>query len=205
MNATAHRVASGLGVLALIASTAVLLSSCSSAQSRQLQTIKIDGSSTVYPITNAIAADFPATQANKQGSNLVKVTVDVSGTSGGFRKFCEGTADISNASRPIIKDEMALCNRNNVRYYELPIAFDALTVVVNFKSAQDKPQVRDFVEFYLNKAPTSVSSVVYIPLPEEAYHLNFVHFHAGKVGTVFAGNEQLNLTLGELLRKQATF
>jgi phosphate transport system substrate-binding protein len=74
MNATAHRVVSGLAVLALIASTAALLSSCSSAQSRQLQTIKIDGSSTVYPITNAIAAEFQATQANKEQSNGVKVT-----------------------------------------------------------------------------------------------------------------------------------
>ena len=61
------------------------------------------------------------------------------------------------------------------------------------------------MEFYLKLAPTSVSSVGYIPLPDEAYRLNFVHFHAGKVGTVFAGNEPLNLTLGELLRKQATF
>ena len=347
MNATAHRVTSGLGVLALIASTAALLSSCSSAQSRQLQTIKIDGSSTVYPITNALAAKYQATQANKQQANRVKVALEVSGTGGGFRKFCEGQTDISNASRPILKDEMALCNRNNVRYYELPIAFDALTVVVNpqnnwakditvaelkkiwepaaqgkitkwnqiraswpdrpltlygagkdsgtfdyfteatvgqikasrvdykasendnelvqgvssdpnalgyfgfayyeanpnqlkalavdngkgavlpsriavekaqyqplsrplfiyvnFKSAQNKPEVRDFVEFYLKLAPTSVSSVGYIPLPDEAYHLNSVHFHAGKVGTVFAGNEPLNLTLGELLRKQATF
>ena len=73
MNAIAHRAASGFGVLALIASTAALLFSCSSAQSRQLQTLKIDGSSTVYPITNAIAAEFQATQANKEQSNRGKV------------------------------------------------------------------------------------------------------------------------------------
>jgi len=60
-----------------------------------------------------------------------EVSVKFSGTSGGFREFCEGKTDISNASRPIQADEMSLCNRYGVRYIELPVAFDALTVVVN--------------------------------------------------------------------------
>ncbi len=89
MKITARWLASSLGVLALTAGTAVLLSSCSPAQPRPHATIKIDGFSTVYPITNAIAAEFQATQANKQQADGVNVTVDVSGTSGGFRKFCD--------------------------------------------------------------------------------------------------------------------
>jgi len=60
-----------------------------------------------------------------------EVSVKFSGTSGGFREFCAGKTDISNASRPIQADEMSLCNRYGVRYIELPVAFDALTVVVN--------------------------------------------------------------------------
>ncbi|MGB5961565.1 MAG: PstS family phosphate ABC transporter substrate-binding protein [Coleofasciculaceae cyanobacterium] len=345
MNARVQKLIKGFWYIALTSITATLLSSCSNqVQSGQVptQTIKIDGSSTVYPITNAIAAKFQATQTDP-----LKITVNISGTSGGFRKFCEGTTDISNASRPILKEEMALCNRSNVRYIELPIAFDALTVVVNpqndwaknitvtelkkiwepaaegkitkwnqvraswpnrplklygagkdsgtfdyfteatvgtvrasrkdytaseddnvlvdgvskdpnalgyfgfayyeanlsrlkalavdngkgavlpsvkavaksqyqplarplfiyvnFESAQNKREVQNFVEFYIQKAPTFVNDVGYIPLSEQAYHLARIHFDGGKVGTVFGGKAQIDLTLGELLRKQATF
>lgn len=80
-----------------------------------------------------------------------------------------------------------------------------LFIYVNFKSAQNKPEVQDFVNFYLKKVPTLASSVGYVPLPDDAYHLDYVHFTKGKVGTVFAGEASLNLTLAELLRKQATF
>ena len=90
------------------------------------QLIKIDGSSTVYPITEAIAEDF---QKAKKGA--MKVTVGISGTGGGFKKFCRGETDIANASRPITKKEMDECKAAGITYYELPIAFDALTVVVN--------------------------------------------------------------------------
>jgi phosphate transport system substrate-binding protein len=345
MNSTAQKLGNSSWSLALTGITATLLSSCSNqVQSGQIpiKTIKIDGSSTVYPITNAIAAQFQATQTEQ-----TKITVDISGTSGGFRKFCEGTTDISNASRPILKEEMALCNRNNVRYIELPVAFDALTVAVNpqndwakditvaelkklwepaaqgkitkwnqvrpswpdrpiklygagkdsgtfdyfteatvgtakasrkdytaseddnvlvdgiskdpnalgyfgfayyeanlsrlkalpvdngkgavlpsvkavaksqyqplarplfiyvnFESAQNKREVQNFVEFYIQKAPTFVDDVGYIPLSDQAYHLARIHFDGGKVGTVFGGKAQLDLTLGELLRKQAAF
>ncbi len=91
--------------------------------------VKIDGSSTVFPVTEAVAEDF-----QKSKKNAVKVTVGVSGTGGGFKKFCRGETDISNASRPILKSEMAECAKSGVRYYELPIAFDALTLVVNTKN-----------------------------------------------------------------------
>ena len=88
--------------------------------------VKIDGSSTVYPITEAVAEEF---QKQKKGS--VKVTVGIAGTGGGFKKFCRGETDISDASRPILKQEMDLCKANSIKYVELPVAFDALTVVIN--------------------------------------------------------------------------
>ncbi len=88
--------------------------------------IKMDGSSTVFPITEAVAEDF---QAAKKGT--IMVTAGISGTGGGFKKFCRGEIDIVNASRPISSSEMAQCRQNNVQYIEMPIAFDALTVVVN--------------------------------------------------------------------------
>ncbi len=62
------------------------------------------------------------------------MTVGISGTGGGFKKFCRGETDISDASRPILKDEMELCQKNGIAYYELPIAFDALTVAVSPKN-----------------------------------------------------------------------
>lgn len=91
--------------------------------------VKIDGSSTVFPITEAVAEEF---QKNKKGA--VKVTVGISGTGGGFKKFCRGETDISNASRPILKKEMDDCKAAGIKYVELPIAFDALTVVINPKN-----------------------------------------------------------------------
>jgi phosphate transport system substrate-binding protein len=93
------------------------------------QIVKIDGSSTVYPVTEAVAEDFQ--KAKKQS---IKVTVGISGTGGGFKKFCRGETDISNASRPILKAEMAECSKSGVEYIELPVAFDALTVVINPKN-----------------------------------------------------------------------
>lgn len=88
--------------------------------------IKTDGSSTVYPITKAVADKFEAAK-----KNAVKVTVDISGSGGGFKKFCRGEIDIANASRPILKSEMADCKSSRVQYIEIPVAFDALTVAVN--------------------------------------------------------------------------
>jgi phosphate transport system substrate-binding protein len=96
----------------------------------QQQIVKIDGSSTVFPITEAVAEEFQ--KAKKQS---VKVTVGISGTGGGFKKFCRGEIDISDASRPILKKEMDECKAAGIEYVELPVAFDALTVVVNPKNS----------------------------------------------------------------------
>lgn len=302
-------------------------------------TITIDGSSTVYPITQAIAKEF---QSNPQ--NQTKIEVAISGTGGGFEKFCTGKTDISNASRPISQAEMALCSQNNIRYIELPVAFDALTITVNpannwakditveelkkiwepaaagkitrwnqirpswpnrplklygpgeksgtfdyfteaitgkakasrkdytasedddvlaagiikdpdalgyfgfayYEKNKDKlkalpvnngkqtvfpsretvekstyqPLSRplfiyvniwsktkqrslyQFGDFYLEKAPKISSNVGYVPLPEEAYKIGNVHLHQGKVGTVFGGKSEFDLTIRQLLRKQ---
>ncbi|MGB2833567.1 MAG: PstS family phosphate ABC transporter substrate-binding protein [Methylotenera sp.] len=89
--------------------------------------IKIDGSSTVYPITEAMAEEFQKVQK-------VKVTVGESGTGGGFKKFCRGETDISDASRPILQKEIDACKEAGIQYIELAVAYDALTVVVNPKN-----------------------------------------------------------------------
>jgi phosphate transport system substrate-binding protein len=326
----------------LLLGTTTLLVACNSATSNTPETIKIDGSSTTYPITKAVAEKFNASQPKP-----VDMTVEFSGTTGGFRKFCEGKTDISNASRPIQTEEMATCKANKVRYIELPIAFDALTVAVNkdntwakdltteelkkiwepaaqgkikrwnqirasfpdkplnlfgpgkdsgtfdyfteaivgkqgssrtdyvaseddetlvqgvsqdpnalgyfglsyyekranelkalgidsgkgavlpsretvvkaqyhplarplfiyvnLAKAQQNPDLKDFVEFYLNNAEKIVAEVGDIPLTNEHYHLDNVTLFNGEVGTVFEGKSQFNVTLAELLRKKAKF
>ena len=341
MNTTLQRWGIPLGILGLMTViTAIVNDPFSNAQSRK-QAIAIDGSSTVYPITKLMASEFNSSRDNK-----VQIKVGISGTTGGFKKFCEGKTDISDASRPILKEEIAVCQKRGVKYIELPIAFDALTIVVNpkndwakditiaelkkmwepaaegkitkwnqirsswpdkpltlygpdkdsgtfdyftqatvgkskasrndytsskddnmlvkgvsldpnglgyfgfayyeanttqvkalavdsgkgpvmplpqamdknlyqpltrplfiyvnYHSAQVKPEVKEFVDFYLQKAPKLVNQVGYIPLSGEVYNLDFVQFNQGEVGTVFNGVAQLNLTLAEVLRKRAT-
>jgi phosphate transport system substrate-binding protein len=95
----------------------------------QTKTIAVDGSSTVFPVMEAVAEEF---QKAKKGQ--VRVTVGISGTGGGFKKFCRGETDVSNGSRPILKDEIDACKQAGIEFYELPIAFDALTVAVSPKN-----------------------------------------------------------------------
>ncbi len=90
--------------------------------------IDIDGSSTVYPISEAASASFV-----KQFPG-VKPSVGKSGTGGGFKRFVVGEIDISDASRPITADEFQACQKNSVAFIELPIAYDGLTIVVNPKN-----------------------------------------------------------------------
>jgi phosphate transport system substrate-binding protein len=87
--------------------------------------ISIDGSSTVYPMAVATAAQFEGAYPD------VSVEVGRSGTGGGFKRFTKGETDISNASRPIKPDELELCQQNDVEFVELPIAYDGLTIVVH--------------------------------------------------------------------------
>lgn len=99
------------------------------------KTVQVDGSSTVFPITVEMAERFKQMKA----ADGLEITVNFSGTGGGFDKFCQGETDISNASRPITQEEMAECRTNDVQYVELPVAYDALTVVINDENtwAQD--------------------------------------------------------------------
>jgi len=303
-------------------------------------TIKVDGSSTVFPITEAVAEEF---QISKRGK--VHVTVGIAGTGGGFKKFCRGETDISDASRPITAAEMATCAEAGIKYIELPIAYDALTVVVNpkatwidqisiaelnkmwspaaqgvvtqwnqvnskwpaskmklygpgndsgtfdyfteavngkqkssrgdFTASEDdnvlvqgveadanamayfgyayyaansskmkalkivnssgqavlpseaavldgsynpfsrplfiyvnaeaakKPDVREFVEFYLSKGASFVKEVKYVPFKAEAYATALAHFKAGRTGTVFNGVPAVGLKVEDLLAREA--
>jgi phosphate transport system substrate-binding protein len=341
MKARAKQVAIGLGVLTLVGGGIAVASLLTGSKQQPPNVVRIDGSSTVFPITEAIAKEY-----NQKNDQEIQAKVEVSGTTGGFKKFCAGEIDINDASRPITKEEMAACDKAGIRYSELPIAFDALTVVVNpqntwakditieelkkmwepsaegkitnwkqirssypdkplrlfgagkdsgtydyfnevtigqknsrkdyvaseddnaivqgvgqdpnalgylgfsyyeeksnqlkalgiengkgsilpsrenvekaqyqplarplfiyvnQQAAQSKPEVLAFVRFYLDNASRLVSSTGDIPLPQEAYRLNEVHFNMGKVGTAFDGKPQPDLTISELLRKQKAF
>jgi phosphate transport system substrate-binding protein len=305
------------------------------------QVIQIDGSSTVFPVTEAVAEEF---QKAKKGK--LKVTVGISGTGGGFKKFCRGETDISNASRPILKQEIEACKESGVEFFELPVAYDALTVIVNpkndwatsmtvaelkkiwepaaqgnvtnwnqvrpnwpnaplklfgagadsgtfdyfteavvgkakssrgdftaseddnvlvqgvandrnalgffgfayyienqkklkavaidggkgpvapaAKSVEDgtyqplsrpifvyvskkamvKPEVKEFVEFYLKNAPSLVKEVKYVALPAKAYTLGLEHIQKGKIGTVFGGEAEVGVKIDDLLKREAKF
>jgi phosphate transport system substrate-binding protein len=302
-------------------------------------TVKIDGSSTVFPIAEAVAEEF---QISKRGK--VRVTVGIAGTGGGFKRFCRGETDISNASRPILKEEMESCRQAGVKYLELPVAFDALTVVVNpsntwvksitvadlkkmwepsaqgrvtrwnqiraewpneplalfgpgadsgtfdyfteavngkskasrgdFAASEDdnvivqgvennknalgyfgyayylankeriravpvvnkagkpvmpsieavndgtyeplsrplfiyvseaatqRPEVREFINFYLTEGAELAKEVGYVPLPEQAYQVALKHFKEKKLGTVFGGVPEVGTTISELLARE---
>jgi phosphate transport system substrate-binding protein len=305
------------------------------------QTVKVDGSSTVYPITEAVAEEF-----QKAKKNAVKVTVGISGTGGGFKKFCRGETDFSNASRPITAKEMEDCKAAGVEYIEMPVAYDALTVVINpkntflkqatvdelkkmwepaaqgkvmkwsdvnpawpdapmklfgagadsgtfeyfteavvgkakssrgdftaseddnvlvqgvsrdvnalgyfgyayyaenqnrlkglpivnpktgkavepsganvenasyqplsrpifvyvKKSSLDKPEVREFVDFYMKNAEKLVREVKYVPLPKSAYDGNLKHVKDNKIGTVFGGKNEIGITIEDLMKREA--
>ena len=107
---------------------AALLATAYTLSAHAESVIRIDGSSTVYPITEAVAEEFHALNSE------VNVEVVVSGTGGGFAKFCRGETQFSNASRPISRKEMTACRDAGIQYIELPVGYDALTVVVNKKN-----------------------------------------------------------------------
>lgn len=306
------------------------------------QIVKIDGSSTVFPVTEAVAEEF---QKSKKGK--VKVTVGIAGTGGGFKKFCRGETDISNASRPILKSEIEDCKKSGVQFIELPVAYDALTVIVNpkndwvkslnvpdlkkmwepaaqgkvsawnqvrsewpsnplklfgpgadsgtfdyfteaivgkakssrgdftaseddnvlvqgvvndrnalgyfgfayyienqaklkavaidggkgpvapspktvedgtyqplsrpifiyvsKKSLDSKPEVKEFVDFYLKNAAKLVKDVKYVALPAKAYTMGAEHVTKGKIGTVFGGTAEVGVKIEDLLKREANF
>jgi phosphate transport system substrate-binding protein len=115
-----------LRVLVTVASVAATVGVAVPVALSQSGAIKIDGSSTVFPISQVAAEGFQRGTGGK-----VRVTVGVSGTGGGFQKFCRGETDISNASRPILQKEISACKASGIKYIEIPVAFDGITVVVN--------------------------------------------------------------------------
>ena len=123
-------------ILAAVAALGVLIAACGGGGSpgagqpgtpalKLSGAVKIDGSSTVFPISEAMAEEFGKKHKD------VKVTVGISGTGGGFKKFCNGETDISDASRPIKDTEKAECDKNGITYTELQVAIDGISVVVN--------------------------------------------------------------------------
>lgn len=118
-------------LFSVAAAAAFLLASCGQGGGQQqgeekLQgEIRVDGSSTVFPVTEAVAEEFRTEQSQ------VRVTIGVSGTGGGFKKFCRAETDISNASRPIKESEITACGESSVSYLGLPIAYDGMAVIVN--------------------------------------------------------------------------
>ena len=324
----------------IAAATALAAASLISPVYGQQKIVKIDGSSTVFPITEAVAEEF-----QKAKRQQVKVTVGISGTGGGFKKFCRGETDIQDASRPILKKEMEDCKAAGVEYFELPVAFDALTAVVHPKNSfikqltvaemkrmwepaaqgkvtrwnqinpswpdapmklfgpgadsgtfdyfteavvgkskssrgdftaseddnvlvqgvsrdvnglgyfgfayyvenQDKlkavpivnekgqpvapsmeavekgiysplsrpifiyvsakslvrPEVNEFVEYYMTHGGKLAKEVKYVPLPDSAYKMALAHVQKGKKGTVFGGVAEVGITIDELLKREA--
>jgi phosphate transport system substrate-binding protein len=109
----------------LACAAALVATAACSAPQEATESIRIDGSSTVYPITEAVAEEFQRAHPD------ARVTVRISGTGGGFQRFCRGETDISNASRPIKSSEIEACRAAGIAFTELPIAYDGLVVVVN--------------------------------------------------------------------------
>jgi phosphate transport system substrate-binding protein len=126
----------GLGVAVLAASAFIMACGDSDEDAppgtptpRLSGSIAIDGSSTVFPITEAVAEEFRKVQGD------VQVTVGIAGTGGGFQKFCNGETVIQDASRPISATEITACQSKAIEYIELPVAYDALSVVVNSQNS----------------------------------------------------------------------
>ena len=120
---------SGLALVAVLAAACGGGSNAPAESSAAPALIQVDGSSTVFPISEAVAEEFQKANPN------VRVTVGISGTGGGFQKFCRGETDISDASRPIRPAEIEACQKAGIEYIELPIAYDGLAVVVNPKNS----------------------------------------------------------------------
>lgn len=152
--------------------------------------IDIDGSSTVFPITEAVAEDFRVDNPD------TRVTVGVSGTGGGFKRFALGETDISDASRPIKAAEMAACAEKDIEFIEIPVAYDGLSIVVNPRNtwAQDLT-VDDLKAIFLdgstvqtwqdlNPAWPDVEIKLFIPGTDSGTFDYFKEVVAGKEGSI---------------------
>src|SRR5689334_10515093 len=130
--------------------------------------IKIDGSSTVYPITEAVAEEFRTVQP------AINVSVGVSGTGGGFKKFGRGEIDINDASRPIKEAESKTCEENKIQYVQLMIAYDGLAVLVNPQNTWvDHFTVAELKKIWEPEAQGKITkwSQIRAGWPDEPFHL----------------------------------
>ncbi len=110
-------------ILTIIITAIALVGFAVGCKGKDVKTISIDGSSTVFPITEAVAEEF--------GSSVARVTIGVSGTGGGMQKFCAAEVDITGASRPIKPTEVSACAEAGIEFIEVPVAYDGLAVVVH--------------------------------------------------------------------------
>lgn len=130
----------------------VTLSFALSVFAAETKLIKIDGSSTVYPITEAMAEEF---QAQQKGA--VKITAAFSGTGGGFKKFCRGEIEVTGASRPISESELATCRDAKIKFHEIPVAFDATVVVVHPSNKLSQITVEELKKMWAPEAQGKVT------------------------------------------------
>ena len=130
--------------------------------------VTLDGSSTVFPISEAVAEEFQ--KANKG----INVTVGISGTGGGFQKFCRGEIDISDASRPISATEVAACGKSGIEFIELPVAYDGIAIAVNPKAEwADQITVAELKKLFAPEAQGQVKkwNQVRATWPDREIHL----------------------------------
>jgi phosphate transport system substrate-binding protein len=130
--------------------------------------VTLDGSSTVFPISEAVAEEF------QKATPGTRVTVGISGTGGGFQKFCRGEIDIADASRPISASEVAACEKSGIGFIELPIAYDGIAIAANPKNAwADKITVAELKTLWAPDAQGKVTrwSQVRKGWPDREIHL----------------------------------
>jgi phosphate transport system substrate-binding protein len=118
-----------MAVYAMLAAFVGCTGSGTDASGGRFSDIRVDGSSSVFVISEAVAEEF------HKANPGVRVTVGPSGTGGGFQKFCRGETDLNDASRPISQDEVRACAANGVTFVELPIAYDGIAIVANPKAS----------------------------------------------------------------------
>ncbi len=156
-------------LLAVLLAIGVLVAppGCRGFGNRSDSMIAVDGSSTVYPITEAVAEEF-------RSKGVAEVTIGVSGTGGGFKKFCGKEIAISGASRPIKPSEVDLCEKSSVAYIELPVAYDGIAVVVHRDNTWvDQMTVQELAKLWAPEAQGTVKkwSDVREGWPDEEVHL----------------------------------
>lgn len=179
-----------LGAACLLAAVSAAATAAGDDPGRLRGTVKIDGSSTVYPITEAVAEEF-AEVAPK-----VRVTVGISGTGGGFKRFTIGETDVSDASRPIKKSELDQASAGGVQFFEIPVAYDGLSIVVNKENTWvDKLSVEDLKRIFLDGSTVKrwsdlrsdwpdVAVRIYAPGTDSGTFDYFKEVVAGKSGSI---------------------